>query len=488
MQIQVMIVGAGPVGLTLACELARYGVRVRIVDKAAQRTDKSKALVLWSRSLELMDRGIGTRRFCENGFSVQAVSFISGEKLVGRVDMGTVDSPYPYAMMIPQSETERLLEERLQELGVTVERSVEATAIADDGDGTLTTLKGPDGREEEVLADWLVGCDGAHSIVRHSLGATFDGETNESDWMLGDVHMTGYPVPDTEASIYWHRDGAFIIFPITPGRYRVIADLPASGEAAPPTPTLDKVQAIIDRRGPGNLKAFDPIWLAGFRINGRKVSKYRWGRAFLAGDAAHIHSPAGGQGMNTGMQDAFNLAWKLALVVRGTCREELLDSYSPERSYVGDQVLKSSGALTTVGTLRNPIAQTLRDVVGHLMLGLTTVQHAFADNMTMVTVGYPDSPLNGPSLRGAGPKPGHRLPPIAGQITPGSGTNPQFVLLAEPSAAITALIKQFGGLVDATLGTPPRDGGIWLIRPDGYVACTSSDANAVDDYMRKLAP
>jgi 2-polyprenyl-6-methoxyphenol hydroxylase-like FAD-dependent oxidoreductase len=488
MQTQVMIVGAGPVGLTLACELARYGVRVRIVDKAAQRTDKSKALVLWSRSLELMDRGIGTRQFCENGFNVQAANFISGEKPVGRVDMGMVDSPYPYAMMIPQSETERLLEERLQELGVTVERSVEATAIADEGDGTRTRLKGPDGQEKEVLADWLVGCDGAHSIVRHSLGATFDGETNESDWILGDVHMTGYPVPDTEASIYWHRDGAFIIFPITPGRYRVIADLPASGEAAPPTPTLDNVQAIIDRRGPGGLKAFDPIWLAGFRINGRKVSKYRWGRAFLAGDAAHIHSPAGGQGMNTGMQDAFNLAWKLALVVRGTCREELLDSYSPERSYVGDQVLKSSGALTTVGTLRNPIAQTFRDLVGHLMLGLTTVQHAFADNMTMVTVGYPDSPLNGPSLRGAGPKPGRRFPPVAGQIPPGSGTDPQFVLLAEPSAAITALIEQFDGLVDTTLGAPPHDGGIWLIRPDGYVACSSSDANAVDDYLQKLAP
>jgi 2-polyprenyl-6-methoxyphenol hydroxylase-like FAD-dependent oxidoreductase len=419
MKTDVMIVGAGPVGLTLACELARYGVRVRIVDKAAQRTDKSKALVLWSRSLELMDRGIGTRQFRENGFNVQAANFISGEKLVGRVDMGTVESPFPYAMMIPQSETERLLEERLQELGVTVERRVEAIAIAGESDETRTTLKGPDGREEEVSADWLVGCDGAHSIVRHSLGATFDGETNESDWMLADVHMTGYPVPDTEASIYWHRDGAFIIFPITPGRYRVIADLPASGKAAPPTPTLDAVQAIIDRRGPGDLKAFDPIWLAGFRINGRKVSKYRWGRAFLAGDAAHIHSPAGGQGMNTGMQDAFNLAWKLALVVHGTCREELLDSYSPERSYVGDQVLKSSGALTTVGTLRNPIAQKLRDVVGHLMLGLTTVQHAFADNMTMVTVGYPDSPLNGPSLHGVVPKPGHRWPPVAGQI-PGS--------------------------------------------------------------------
>ena len=482
-----MIVGAGPVGLTLGCELARYGVKVRIVDKAAQRTDKSKALVLWSRSLELMDRGIGTRRFLDAGFNVQAVNFLSGEKLVGHVEMGSVDSPYPYAMMIPQSETERLLEARLEELGVVVERRVEAMAIANDGDGTRTMLRHPDGREEEVSADWLVGCDGAHSMVRHALGATFDGETNESDWILGDVHMTGYPVPDTEASVYWHRDGAFIIFPIVPGRYRVIADLPASGEAAPPTPTLDKVQAIIDRRGPGGITAFDPIWLAGFRINGRKVSKYRWGRVFLAGDAAHIHSPAGGEGMNTGMQDAFNLAWKLASVVHGMCGEGLLDSYSPERSYVGDQVLKSAGALTTVGTLRNPVAQTVRDVIGHLMLVLTAVQHAFADTMTQVTVGYPDSPLNGPSLHGATPRPGHRFAPRAGKTLPGSGARPRFTLLAEPSPAVTGLVEQFGELVDSQVGAAPGDGGIWVIRPDGYVACTSRDPNEIADYLRTLA-
>jgi 2-polyprenyl-6-methoxyphenol hydroxylase-like FAD-dependent oxidoreductase len=274
MKPDVMIVGAGPVGMTLAAELARFGVHVRIVERAEHRTDKSKALVLWSRTLELLDRGIGTRRFLEAGFNVRAVNFMSNEKLVGHVDMGGVDTAYPYAMMIPQSETERLLEERLVELGVKIERSTEVTGISNGPDGTRTRLKHADGQDEEVQTDWLVGCDGARSIVRHSLGATFDGETNESDWMLGDVHMTGYPVPDTEASVYWHWDGAFIIFPITPGRYRVIADLPASGEAAPPTPTLDKVQAIIDQRGPGNLKAFDPIWLAGFRINGRnfKVS------------------------------------------------------------------------------------------------------------------------------------------------------------------------------------------------------------------------
>jgi 2-polyprenyl-6-methoxyphenol hydroxylase-like FAD-dependent oxidoreductase len=486
MQTQIMIVGAGPVGLTLAAELARYGVRIRIIDKAAQRTDKSKALVLWSRSLELMDRGIGTRPFLESGFNVHAVNFISGEKLVGHVDMGSVDSPYPYAMMIPQSETERLLEARLQELGVTVERSVEAISIANEPDRTRTMLRGPDGREEEVVTEWLVGCDGAHSIVRRSLGATFDGETNESDWMLGDVHMTGYPVPDTEASVYWHRDGAFIIFPITPGRYRVIADLPASGEASPPTPTLEKVQAIMDRRGPGNLRAFDPIWLAGLRINGRKVSKYRWGRAFLAGDAAHVHSPAGGQGMNTGMQDAFNLAWKLALVVHGTARERLLDSYSPERSYVGDQVLKSAGALTTVGTLRNPVTQTLRNVVGHLMLGLSVVQHAFADNMTQMTVAYPESPLNGPSLHVAGPKPGERLAPIAGQIVTGSGARPQFALFAEPTPAVNTLLEQFGRLVGSQIRPPLHDGGIWLIRPDGYVACSSRNPKEVESYLKQF--
>src|SRR5262249_11317175 len=162
--------------------------------------------------------------------------------------------------------------------------------------------------------------------------------------------------PDNENAVYWHRDGIFVILPISPGRFRVVADLPPSGVEHPPAPTLEQVQAIINRRGPIGLTAFDPIWLTPFRINSRKVSCYRWGRVFLAGDAAHVHSPAGGQGMNTGMQDAFNLAWKLALVVRGTCDEPLLDSYSPERSKVGDAVLKATERLTRVGTLRNPLA------------------------------------------------------------------------------------------------------------------------------------
>ena len=488
MKDSVLVVGAGPTGMTMASELKRYGVSVRIVDKAAQRTDKSKALVLWSRTLELLNRGAGAAPFIEAGFKVNAVNFMASadNKVIGHVSMNSVKSPYPYALMIPQSETERLLEERLAAQGVMVERQTEVLNFKEVADGVEVTLRHADGREETTSAGWLIGCDGAHSIVRRTLGATFDGETNNSDWMLADVHMRGYPYPDTEASVYWHHEGVFVVFPISPGRYRVLADLPATGAAQPAAPTLEEAQAVIARRGPKGLTAFDPIWLAGFRINGRKVKNYRWGRAFLVGDAAHIHSPAGGQGMNTGMQDAFNLAWKLALVIRNRCNEKLLDSYSVERSHVGDEVLKSAGRLTTVGTLRNPITQAVRNLVAHVALGFSSVQHAFADNMTEMDVAYPETPLNGPHLSG-GPKPGERLAPAAGEKPVGSGDTPLFGLFADDDAGTSALVHEFKGVLDPTIRPPVHKGGICLVRPDGYVACSADNPKAIAAYLSGIA-
>jgi 2-polyprenyl-6-methoxyphenol hydroxylase-like FAD-dependent oxidoreductase len=483
----VLIVGAGPVGLTMACELARFGVTIRIVDKAAERTDKSKALVLWSRTLELLERGVGAAAFIESGFKAHTVNIIAAAKVVGRVSINDVKSPYPYALMIPQSETERLLEERLASLGVAVERRVEVTAFNSDADGVRTMLKHADGREETLQSDWVIGCDGAHSLVRHAVGATFDGETNGSDWILADVHMTGYPFADSEASVYWHRDGVFVIFPISPGRYRVLADLPPSGAEHPPTPTLEQCQAVIDQRGPGGLKAFDPIWLTGFRINGRKVSKYRWGRAFLLGDAAHVHSPAGGQGMNTGMQDAFNLSWKLAMVIHGAADAQLLDSYSPERSAVGDEVLKAAGRLTAVATLRNPVAQGLRNLVGHVMLGLRPVQHAMADTMSEVDIGYHDSPLNGPHTSGASLKPGERLRPIGGQPSVGAGETPLFALFAAKTTALDELANRFNRLVDPHIRSELQQGVMTLVRPDGYVVCATKDAAPIAAYLDAIS-
>jgi 2-polyprenyl-6-methoxyphenol hydroxylase-like FAD-dependent oxidoreductase len=491
MNTPVLIVGAGPVGLTLACELTRYKVPVRIVDKAAQRTDKSKALVLWSRTLELLDRGDqGAAPFVEAGFKVGGVNIIApGGRLVGHVKMDSVPSPYNYALMLPQSETERLLEERLQRLGVSVERGTEATALKIGADGALATLQRADGGQEIVRADWLAGCDGAHSIARHALAVTFSGETLSGDWILADVHMKGYPFPDTEIAVYWAREGVLPIFPISPGRYRVIANVPPSGGDHPRDPTLEEIATIVEERGPKGVKLFDPVWLSSFRINSRKVTNYRSGRLFLTGDAAHIHSPAGGEGMNTGMQDAFNLAWKLALAIHGTCGETLLDTYSPERSYVGDEVLKATARLTAVGTLSNPIAEDLRNLVGHIAFGFAPVRHAFVDHMSQVSVGYPESPMNGLGHRSLHPAPGQRMAPIAGSPPFGADDKPRFTLLASSSPDVVEFLATYPALLSDTLGAPPSPDGVWLIRPDGYVAATApaGDLTAVSGVLRRMS-
>ncbi len=413
---QVLVIGAGPVGLTMAAELTRYGVSVRIVEKAAQRTDKSKALVLWSRTLELLDRAGCADTFVAAGQKVDAANIIAANKLLAHVSFANVKSPYPYALMLPQSETERLLEEHLNRLGVQVERQIELTRFEIGETGVKATLRSASGQEETLEVAWLIGCDGAHSTVRHGLGMSFLGDTLQTDWILADIHLKAFPFPTSEIATYWHEQGVLVVFPISAGRYRVIADLGRSTGAHPPDPVLGEVQHALDVRGPGGLVASDPIWLSAFRINERKVADYRSGRAFLAGDAAHVHSPAGGQGMNTGMQDAFNLAWKLALVCRGMCADELLDSYSIERSAVGAQVLADAGRLTALATLRNQAAQIVRNLVGHVLLGLAPVRDTMVNSMTEVSVGYKHSPLNGPGPARGG-RPGSRYAGDAGHGT-----------------------------------------------------------------------
>jgi 2-polyprenyl-6-methoxyphenol hydroxylase-like FAD-dependent oxidoreductase len=489
MKPQVLVIGAGPVGLTMAAELARYGVPVRIVDKAAQRTDKSKALVLWSRTLELLDRAGCSGTFVAAGQKVVGANFIAGSKLIGHISIATVESPYPYALMLPQSDTERLLEDHLSRQGVTVERQVEATTFTTNESGVTTILRHEDGQEETLSTEWLIGCDGAHSMVRHSLGLSFEGDTLPSDWALADIHLRGYPFPEIELAAYWHEEGVLVFFPIAPGRFRVIADVGLSAALHPVNPTLDQVQTLIDRRGPGGLVASDPIWLSAFRINERKVGNYRSGRVFVAGDAAHVHSPAGGQGMNTGMQDAFNLAWKLALVCRKSCSDALLDSYSVERSAVGDEVLKAAGRLTAVAVMKNHTAQTARNLIARVMLGLAPFRRGMVDTMTEVSIGYKHSPLNGPCVHGTGgPVPGERVAPIVGQTPIGSGDTPRFALFAESSSAVIDLVERFKELLDPGIRPPLSSGRMWLVRPDGYTATVAKngDNDVIADYLSAI--
>lgn len=481
----VLISGAGPIGMTMANELARYGVSVRIVDKAPQRTDKSKALVLWPRTLELLDHGGYVEPFLEAGNIAHGAQLSDGKNVVARVRMDGIDTRYPYALMIAQSETERVLEECLASRGVKVERSVSMESFAEKSSGLEAVLRKSDGSTETVQADWLLGCDGAHSTTRHALGFAFEGSTQDSDWYLADVHITGLE-PTDSLHIFWHRDGILAFFPISAGRWRVIADLgPASGSGHHPDPTLEEVQAMVAHRGTPGIKLKDPVWLASFRINERKVKDYRRGRVFLAGDAAHIHSPAGGQGMNTGMQDAFNLSWKLNLVMNGICKPSLLDSYSTERSAVGDMVLRNAGAMTEAAIARNPIVQAVRNTFVKFALSFPQIGHIMANTLSELNIAYPNSPL---SVAGAhhahSTKPGLRWP----EKLPADAARSRFTAIGPPDA-IADLAAKFPKLVQAATASGHDARDLVLVRPDGYVgfAGTVADRAGAEAYLRAIA-
>ncbi|GCE88924.1 monooxygenase FAD-binding [Komagataeibacter diospyri] len=464
----VLVVGAGPVGLTMAAELARYHIPVRLIDSTAARTDQSRALAIWPRTLELLDAAGCADAFAAGGLHAQAVGIRSGHDVLARITFGDITSPFRYLLMIPQPETERLLEAHFQTLGGIVERNTELMDFVDTGNGVSCTVRLADGKSTRMEAGWLIGCDGAHSLVRRRLGLVFGGDTLATGFIIADVHVVGLAMAPDELAIFWHPDGAVMFFPIIPGRYRIIADI---GTVPAHAPDLAAVQAIVDQRGPDGVILSDPVWLSDFRVNERRVRDYRAGRVFVAGDAAHVHSPAGGQGMNTGMQDAFNLAWKLALVERQAASPDLLDSYSIERSAVARQVLSDSGRMTRIVLLKNPVARLLRGLVVRGMFRIPVVRHAIASRFSGVTTRYDDTPLNGGSARGLrGPRPGQRF--VTDCII-GAGDMPRFTLAALDDAEARAMIARHARVLGPEICRPPDENGIWLVRPDGYVAATA---------------
>jgi 2-polyprenyl-6-methoxyphenol hydroxylase-like FAD-dependent oxidoreductase len=491
MNSNVLIAGAGPVGLAMAADLARYGVSVRLVEKSPERTDKSKALVLWSRTLELMDRMECTAPFLTTGKKVTAVNVTAGKEPITKVTVDGVKTPHPYALMMPQCDTEELLGDFVTSLGVKIERNIELTDFVASVDGVTSILRHLDGTEETFDSGWLIGSDGAHSTVRHKLGMKFAGETMPSSWVIADIHLSNVPNPE-EILISWHTEGILAVFPILGSRYRVIADsgLVYAG-VSPANPTMEDVQAILDARGPGGITASDPIWLTRFTINERKVSNYRSGRVFVMGDAAHIHSPAGGQGMNTGIQDAFNLAWKLAMVSRGLCDEEtLLGSYSAERSPIADDVLKGAGRITEVALMRGDFKQAVRNRITSFVFGLSPVKKKMADVLTEVSIGYPESPLNGGGeYAGAGPKEGERAPIDVDNPCVGAGDTPRFALYADGSDGRgSALIAKYSDLLEPNMRAPFERDGLWLVRPDGYVSLATRHGrwDEIERYLKVL--
>ena len=266
----VLIVGAGPVGLTMACELARYGVPLRIVDKAATRTDKSKALVVWSRTLELLARADLAAPFVSAGLKMPGANMFAGKERLARLDFESVASPFRFALALPQSETERLLEERLRALGLSVDRQTELLDFTQGEDIVSCVLRAADGQERTVDASWVIGCDGAHSTIRHRLGLAFRGNAILTDFALADIHLSGLETPADEIAIHMHPEGVIGYFPLGKGRWRIIADLGPSHGGLRPDPSIAEIQALVTRRTPG-VSVFDPVWISAFVINERMV-------------------------------------------------------------------------------------------------------------------------------------------------------------------------------------------------------------------------
>ena len=314
---QVLVVGAGPVGLFMAAELNRHGVSCRIVDKNDGPTHDSRAASIQARTLEMLESVSLADEFVQAGnICHAAATYTSDYKLIKYLTFDELDSAFPFVLQLPQSQTERIVAHYLARLGTEVERRVELVAFEQDEDGVRATLQLADGGRETAYVSHLIACDGAHSPVRHALGVSFSGDDYPTDFVTADVQVD-WKLPRDQHAFFFAAEGMLAFFPLPRGRATLAADIgPAQGDHLPlGEPALEDLQAIFNVRTPGGVLS-DPIWKAYYRVHCRQAERYRVGRVFLVGDAAHVSSNIGGQGMNTGMQDAYNLGWKLGLVLK----------------------------------------------------------------------------------------------------------------------------------------------------------------------------
>ena len=357
----VLVVGAGPSGLTLAASLVKQGVATTVVDRQAAGANTSRAAVVNARSLEVLEGLDVSRRLVKEGIEAPRFSIRDGVRTLIPIDFGSLPTEYAYSLMVPQSTTERVLLDRLVELGGSVVRPKVLTALDQDADGVTAVFD--DGGV--IRARYAVGADGLHSTVREEAGIGFEGGAYEESFILADVRLSG-DVPADEVILYWATAGLTVVAPLPGDIYRIVAPV----ADAPETPSAAYVQGILDARGAGkgHITVTEVIWGSRFRIHHRVADSFRAGRLLLAGDAAHVHSPAGVQGMNLGLQDAVALSEALAAVLAGG-PDSLLDEYSAARRPIARAVVSITDRMTRLATLPRilrPLRNIAFSVVGRI--------------------------------------------------------------------------------------------------------------------------
>jgi 2-polyprenyl-6-methoxyphenol hydroxylase-like FAD-dependent oxidoreductase len=527
--LDVLIVGAGPTGLTLAAQLKAFGATVRIVDRQLDRVHESRALAVQPRTMEVL-RGLGVaQELIERGNDAVWVQLHASDRSV-RIrlfGLGLDDTAYPFLLFVSQAETEQVLNDHLATRGVPVERGVELVGFDADPDAVACTLGNRDGRIEQVCARYLVGCDGAASTVRRGAGIPFPGGAYPQTFALADLEADGLDRGAAHAFI--GQEGILLFFPLgRPARWRMLAMHPTiQGRREPAQPSLEDLQALADAFTGASVRLRDPVWRSYFGLQHRHATRYQAGRIFVAGDAAHVHSPVGAQGMNTGIQDAWNLGWKLALVGGGVADEALLESYDAERRPVGGFVVRFTDRAFSAATSTNPLIRALRTQLVPRVLPLAlrfdrAVAYGFR-TISQLNINYRHSPAaqeGHPTLR-RGPRAGDRLPDA--RITRDGQecwlgealVAPRFQLLLCGQVGdwhvsqLTALrhrypdtlaahhltreatpnaLHDLEGQVFARLGI---DGtGHYLIRPDGHIGyrCGGDDLAGLQRYLARWLP
>jgi 2-polyprenyl-6-methoxyphenol hydroxylase-like FAD-dependent oxidoreductase len=535
----VLIVGAGPTGLALAAQLLRFEVPFRIIDRSLDRVNESRALAVQARSVEILQTlGLADALVARGNRSARLMMHLDRDHAmpVNLAEFKRRDTRFPFILFVSQSETEAVLGEHLLSHGVRIERAtmlVELDAITG-----LCRIRHADGSDEELTVQFVAGCDGSHSTVRKLTGVAFRGDAYLQQFVLGDVEIDG-PLEADTVHAFPGSGAVTLVVPLgSPRTWRVIAasadtsrvvQLSTSLAAEPLTreASLEKLQAIVDIATEGILALKDPAWLADFYLHHRQAAHYRAGIAFLAGDAAHIHSPVGAQGMNTGIQDAWNLGWKLALVVRGQAHPALLDSYEAERWPIGRILLRTTDRLFSVfirAISRSRVASVMRRrVVRHVapfVLRNERLRRAAFDFVSQLGIRYRRSPVveEGMPHLERGPKAGDRLPDFEierdGQTvylqdlvaSPGmhlllcgpadAWDRSQLAVLKERYARLLSihfLVRRtnISAAVDRTsqtlaqLGVGDRNAAQYLVRPDGHIAfrCGSTDLAAIERYL-----
>ena len=492
---QVLIAGAGPTGLALALWLVRLGVRVRVIDQAAEAGTTSRALGVQARTLEFY-RQLGlAEAVVGQGLQFAAANlWVHGRKRARAAfgQMGKGLSPYPYMLIFPQDEHERLLIGLLAAECVEVERRTELLGFEERGPRVLARLKGPDGAERACEADYLAGCDGARSTVRDALGAGFPGGTYAHLFYVSDAEGSG-SVMDGELHVALDEDEFLAAFPMKgAGRARLVgmAEAPEGGREALAWEDVGK--GVLERLGVGVERV---NWFSTYRVHHRVADRFRRGRAFLLGDAAHIHSPVGGQGMNTGIADAVNLAWKLAAVLRGGAPAALLDSYEPERIAFARRLVATTDRVFTAATSPGRLARLVRVGVVPRLFPILARSAAFRRLMfrtvSQTAAHHRASPLS--EGRAGRVRGGDRLPWVAAPDAPPDGRADNFAPLAsldwqvhvygEPAPGIAESCGARGMALhvfpwsSAARRSGLRRRAVYLVRPDGYVGFADPDAS-----------